>query len=57
MDGSVSEVFERHLQRNEITRAGSLVLILSSQMSFEGLVTKHSGWEGKKKQCHNQNGF
>lgn len=41
----------------ELTRVVSRVSILRSHMDFQGLVQKQLGWEGKKKQCDNQNGF
>lgn len=41
----------------ELAGAVSLVSILRSHMDFQGLVQKQLGWEGKKKQCDNQNGF
>ena len=41
----------------ELTRAVSLVSVLRSHMDVQGLVQKQLGWEGKKKQCDNQDGF
>lgn len=56
--GTFQKSAKNLLQRKgALTRAVSLVSVLRSHMDVQGLVQKQLGWEGKKEQCDNQDGF
>jgi hypothetical protein len=53
----MSEVYECHLHWNKPIKSSKPGLNAQIAEEFLGSCLEAVGWEGKKKQCHNQNGF